>query len=586
VRKPKLPALTTLRFIAAALVVTTHADPLFDLTGPSMHPALEQAVCFFFTLSGFILAYNYPTLDVLGRRRFLVARVARMYPVHVAALIVFVLVSHADPPTTVYKITRTPLTLLANLAMVHSWIPLQRFNLSFNAASWSISTEFFFYFWFIAMVPIWRRTWRLQVAFSALLAVALIALAVVFHLPGDSLQNTPSISSVLYAHPFARLLDFVLGMVAAHALRVWGSKVRVGLGAATAIEATALVVPAAILMAPERILGFLWISLTSRPLPTGDSWVLIPATWLHHDLNVVPFAFLIFVMALQRGLVSRALAFPVFVLLGEMSYSLYLLHPSVLALYEAHAPTFYALPSRLVYAGVWCVLLLTAYVSWATLEVRGRAWMVRWGERLVLSTAPASATAPAVAATRRPPTTRVPLTVPTGARTAAAAVGLASLLALCIAWSRMNAIDAASAADFSRVAMEGTDGVSFGGRFLLHGARLQRGPRGAQLDLVWESQGTERLDWKVAVHCVDASGRIVAQADYPQDPEQRAVERGAFWKDVARIPDSKLAPPVSAVAIAIYRGTGPSGEMLVADRGPRDWDNHRIVLSLSPAVAP
>ena len=54
----KLDALTSLRFIAATMIVFYHMKgfALFGFSGPSF---LAQGVSFFFVLSGFILAYVY-----------------------------------------------------------------------------------------------------------------------------------------------------------------------------------------------------------------------------------------------------------------------------------------------------------------------------------------------------------------------------------------------------------------------------------------------------------------------------------------------------------------------------------------------
>ena len=64
ISKPqKLDALTSLRFFAAALIVVHHSNSVFGSMGLSETLPLEQGVSFFFVLSGFILAYNYPVLS-------------------------------------------------------------------------------------------------------------------------------------------------------------------------------------------------------------------------------------------------------------------------------------------------------------------------------------------------------------------------------------------------------------------------------------------------------------------------------------------------------------------------------------------
>src|SRR5688572_14217791 len=60
----RLDALTSLRFIAAAMIVFNHSALYFGFRYGWLDPLrLEQGVSFFFVLSGFILAHVYPTLS-------------------------------------------------------------------------------------------------------------------------------------------------------------------------------------------------------------------------------------------------------------------------------------------------------------------------------------------------------------------------------------------------------------------------------------------------------------------------------------------------------------------------------------------
>ena len=88
-RRPNIPALTTLRFFAALLVVIFH----YNLTAPIFPFALAhfgyQAVTFFFILSGFILTYTHGTSVGLNvsLREFFAARIAQISPAYYLALI-------------------------------------------------------------------------------------------------------------------------------------------------------------------------------------------------------------------------------------------------------------------------------------------------------------------------------------------------------------------------------------------------------------------------------------------------------------------------------------------------------------------
>lgn len=87
---PKGHAFVTLdglRGLAAAAVVLFHVPELFGL---ALFPSGYLAVDFFFTLSGFVLAFAYQTrLDKgLPTGQFLRVRIARLYPLYVLSLLV------------------------------------------------------------------------------------------------------------------------------------------------------------------------------------------------------------------------------------------------------------------------------------------------------------------------------------------------------------------------------------------------------------------------------------------------------------------------------------------------------------------
>src|SRR5690349_9500032 len=134
-RAAKLNALTSLRFVAAAMIVFYHSDPSFGKYDPFGHMAKDQAVSFFFVLSGFILSYVYPTLDSFRDiRHFIGARFARIWPAHMFAfLLVLVLIPSqswlASTGSTTHGITKA----IANICMVQAWIPKRGYFFGFNA---------------------------------------------------------------------------------------------------------------------------------------------------------------------------------------------------------------------------------------------------------------------------------------------------------------------------------------------------------------------------------------------------------------------------------------------------------------------
>jgi peptidoglycan/LPS O-acetylase OafA/YrhL len=144
--------LTALRFFAAYWVVLFHYWPKLDVgSTPMLVQKGYLGVELFFILSGFILCHVYRTDVEDGRFRyggFLWARLARVYPLHLATLIgmgalaIGAGVAGLSVDANILSLPALP----ANLFMVHAWglAPVA----GWNHPSWSISAEWFAYLTF------------------------------------------------------------------------------------------------------------------------------------------------------------------------------------------------------------------------------------------------------------------------------------------------------------------------------------------------------------------------------------------------------------------------------------------------------
>jgi len=159
--RPALPNLTTVRLFAAVYVFGFHfiQKPVFGLglTGVNL----------FFVLSGFILAYNYPT--VTSPCRFYIFRFARIYPLYLASLILSL-------PSFLHTVVRRdPGSLWAiplTLGMMQTWWP--PLHTALNSSAWTLSVEVFFYLCFpdlVAWVARHMHHWMLWVATCCVLLV-------------------------------------------------------------------------------------------------------------------------------------------------------------------------------------------------------------------------------------------------------------------------------------------------------------------------------------------------------------------------------------------------------------------------------
>ena len=157
--------LTSLRFFAAMWVVLFHYWPHLAVAGtPPLVAKGYLGVECFFVLSGFILCHVYLPAFEQDRFRygdFLWARIARIYPLHIATLVAIGLMAGAalaagmPVDSDVLSLPALP----ANLAMVQAWglSPVA----GWNHPSWSISAEWFAYLTFpvfaIATIALRRR---------------------------------------------------------------------------------------------------------------------------------------------------------------------------------------------------------------------------------------------------------------------------------------------------------------------------------------------------------------------------------------------------------------------------------------------
>lgn len=147
--------LDSFRGLCALAVIVHHSHAVQSFTELAFFRHANYLVNFFFVLSGFVLYHIYA--DRLGTgaqfKRFVIARICRLYPLHLATLIVALLfeclklvIEQRGMSFTVPSFTgaKAPSEILPNLLLLQSW--WSGFNqMSFNFPSWSISVEFYLY---------------------------------------------------------------------------------------------------------------------------------------------------------------------------------------------------------------------------------------------------------------------------------------------------------------------------------------------------------------------------------------------------------------------------------------------------------
>jgi peptidoglycan/LPS O-acetylase OafA/YrhL len=310
--KSRLDALTGLRFVACLAVAVTHLAGCIpglapEAVLPYMRHAGSAAVPLFFALSGFVLGYSYrerlrnPTRAKV--RDYLVARAARVYPVHV--LVVGLCLAFPYSPLSGLTVSG----LVAQLLLVHVWDPMLAVTASVNGVTWTLGVEVFLYLclpgmlWYAGRRPAdpGRYLWLAGVLIAVQAGLVLAA------------GRGPSMWTmwVLVLFPVGRLFEFGAGVLLGLAFeglkdRGWADPPATVAGR---IGATLLELAAGVLVFGAVLAGVWW----SAHLPVGGPYTLAAAA-------------MILVLALGRGWVSRVLSVRPLRFLGETSYALYIVH--------------------------------------------------------------------------------------------------------------------------------------------------------------------------------------------------------------------------------------------------------------------
>lgn len=312
----KLDALTSLRFIAAAMIVISHAHPIFGSLGIANAAPLGQGVSFFFVLSGFILAYNYPQLETLHAvKRFWLARFARVYPLHLVTCILWIALIF-DFNRDIYFPGYEGLgKLITNILLLQAWIPFKEWSLSFNGVSWSLSVEFFFYLCFPALITLWRKNWGWVLICLLCITAIFVLISELYRLPTSDEHLGVSTLGTIYFNPLVRILEFSWGIAVASAVKnISSSRIEFRKSQWLALELVTL--------------ASISIALLSAAAPVGIKQTLGEAAEYYYKREGLWLIWggVIAIFALSKGPVSKLLSARPLVYLGEISFALYLCH--------------------------------------------------------------------------------------------------------------------------------------------------------------------------------------------------------------------------------------------------------------------
>jgi peptidoglycan/LPS O-acetylase OafA/YrhL len=272
----------------------------------------------FFVLSGFVIcaAYGSRMQTAQNLRSFVIRRIGRLLPLLVFSTIVFVFLVNAiaiakeitiahgysgalNNPHTLNYLIPSAAEVISTLTMTHSMGVFDRLIL--NTPSWSISTEFYTYLLFAAVCLLLTGTARRAAFFVLGMVGFAVSVWASVHVHHCALQG--ACLALTYDFGFARsVYSFFLGALVFHASR------------APCTDPVKLQWPG--------------LALLMLLLALVDNFPLVALVF------PLVFALLIFSVHSETGPLAKILRRKPFQILGQRSYSIYLMHMPLVLLFE------------------------------------------------------------------------------------------------------------------------------------------------------------------------------------------------------------------------------------------------------------
>jgi len=303
-----LDNLTPLRGITALLVAVYHFEDLMVRFVPDA-TSMFLGKCYlmvdiFFIMSGFIITHVYQEtfrhlLAVNAFKRFIRARFARIYPMHLFMLLVIVASfiatgSHSTP-------IQDPKAIPTNLLLIHSFGIHNTFT--WNVPSWSISAEWWCYICFPFIILFLNS--NKKIAILVLFVFSLLGyLSIMYWLPRAGLYSqfgasVPHDLNVTFDFGFIRgLSGFIAGMLLYKLYEM----------------------PSA-----RKIFSADWLFVIFALAAIACMHFAVP------DIYCIPlFASIVICVACNSGVIHKAFQLRFLQLIGNISYSIYMLHVVVI----------------------------------------------------------------------------------------------------------------------------------------------------------------------------------------------------------------------------------------------------------------
>jgi peptidoglycan/LPS O-acetylase OafA/YrhL len=329
----------------------------------------------FFVLSGFVMWLNYAHPIAEGQpgalREFLLARFARLYPMYLVVILVGVGATWAFYGwPSVKALSRDAIYFLT---LSETWLPQDHGHMIVQGMPyithlWSISTETFFYLIFPIIVITLARAAKdrifSMICLNLVLGAAAFYVVLVYSdqimaIVAPGMTNKNGWAWLTYFSPYLRICQFIAGCLSCHLYLSFRhskpTKREIVFGYVAAFSMLAVPVISEI--------------LRTNTYPITCALIL----------QVVPlsaFPFLFFFLARHESQLGKLVSWRPIVAGGEISYSLYLLHPLVIGstywtLQAMHVSSM-LVPFIVISATVSCLASMATY---RLIELPAKRWI-------------------------------------------------------------------------------------------------------------------------------------------------------------------------------------------------------------------
>lgn len=293
----KIKQITFTRFIAAIAIVIYHYGGDFSIYKikyiVDIFSKANIGVSYFFILSGFIMIIAYHSKKKIDYLDFYKNRFARIYPLYVIGLLLFLIISHDF----------NVLTIIGYLLGFQSWFPGRALVLNFPG--WSISVEFFFY---LVFPVLYNYVYSRQKKYTWVVVIAIWIITQVFsnyfmHSGLYEGRDSKSHDFISY-FPLLHINEFLVGNLA-------------GLFFVKNYK------PKNYDWAIISVFMLIILSLLFIPL------------YFHDGLMAVFFVPLIVLISMNNGYLTKLFSWKLLEFLGEISYAIYIIHIPVLFIFRS-----------------------------------------------------------------------------------------------------------------------------------------------------------------------------------------------------------------------------------------------------------